>query len=203
MTEPFLMEQNSTRLSLAVLGTDDYTGKQPTGNVEYTLGDKKPLVNPSGYRLFLDVASGNQTLKVQSDNYFSHEEEVTLPLAGEPVIELTLKPTPAYPFPRGATLIRGTVRDTDGKLVPGATVKVVGKEVENKTTEKGEFVLYFKNLTEEDIIKINNKHYVRRNGSRRLMIRASHPDYVSKMNNTEVEEGRTASLNIEITKKGG
>jgi len=197
------MEQHSTRLSLAVSVVDDYTDRHLTGDVELALAEKRALVNPSGYYLFLDVADGNYILKVQADYYFSQEQDVTLPLSGEPVIELTLKLTPAYPFPRGATLIRGIVRDTDGKPVSEATVEVVGKGIENKTTEEGEFVLYFKNLTEEDIIKIGGKRYVRRNGRRRLMVRASHPDYRSKMESTEVEEGRTASLYIEIRKKGG
>ncbi len=203
MIESILMEQHSTRLSLAVSVVDDYTDRHLTGNVELALGEKRAMVNPGGYYLFLDVADGDYTLKVQADNYYSQEQDVALPLSGDPVVELTLKPTPAYPFPRGATLIRGIVRDTEGKPVPGATVKVVGKGIENKTTEEGEFVLYFKNLTEEDIIKIGGKRYVRRNNSRRLMVRASHPDYRSKTESTEVEEGRTASLNIEIRKKGG
>ena len=203
MTEPILMEQHSTRLSLAVSAVDDYTDRHLTGNVELALGKKRALVNPSGYYLFLDIADSDYTLKAQADYYFSQEQDVALPLSGDPIIELTLKPAPAYPFPRGATLIRGIVRDPDGKPVPGATVKVIGKEIENKTTEEGEFVLYFKNLTEDDIIKIGGERYVRRNHSRRLMVRASHPDYRSKMESAEVEEGRTASLYIEITKKGG
>jgi len=203
MMESILMEQHSTRLSLAVSVVDDYTDRQVAGDVELALAEKRALVNPSGYYLFLDVADGNYTLKVQADYYFSQEQDVTLPLSGEPVIELTLKPTPAYPFPRGATLIRGIIRDTDGKPVSGATAEVIGKEIENKTTEEGEFVLYFKNLTEDDIIKIGRKRYVRRNNSRRLMAKASHPDYRSKIKRTEVEEGKTVSLYIEIRKKGG
>ena len=100
-------------------------------------------------------------------------------------------------------MIRGIVRDTAGNPVPGATVEVVGKEIENTTTEEGEYVIYFKNLTEDDIIKIGGIRYVRRDSSRKLMIKASHPDYRSKMNNTEVEEGKTVSLNFEIKRKGG
>ena len=203
MIESILMEEHSTRLSLAVSVVDDYTDRHLTGDVELALAEKRALVNPSGYYLFLDVTDGNYILKVQADYYFSQEQDVTLPLSGEPVIELTLKPTPAYPFPRGATLIRGIIQDTDGKPVSGATVEVIGKEIENKTTEEGEFVLYFKNLTEDDIIKVGGGRYVRRNNSRRLMVKASHPDYRSKIKRTEVEEGKTVSLYIEIRKKGG
>ena len=201
--ESILIEQLSTRLSLAVSLVDDYTGKQPSGDIEIALDSKKALINPSGHYLFLDVAAGEYTLNVQNEYYFGQEHEITLPLSGDPVLELTLKPKPAYPFPRGATLIRGIVRDNHGEPVPEAKVEVVGKEIENKTTENGEFVLYFKNLTEDDIIKIGGKRYVRRNNSRRLMIKASHPACRSKIQHTEVEEGKTVSLYIEIRRKGG
>jgi hypothetical protein len=201
--ESILIEQLSTRLSLAVSVVDDYTGRQPSGDIEIALGGKKALVNPGGHHLFLDVAGGEYTLNVQNEYYFGQEHDITIPRSGEPVIELTLKPTPAYPFPRGATLIRGIVRDNHGEPVPEAKVEVIGKEIENKTTENGEFVLYFKNLTEDDIIKIGGKRYVRRNNSRRLMIKASHPAYKNKTNNTEVEEGTMVSLNFEIRRKGG
>ena len=89
------MEQLSTRLSLAVSLVDDYTGRQPSGNVEIALDSKRALVNPSGYHLFLDVADGEYTLNVQDEYYFGQEHEITLPLSGEPVTELTLKPSPA------------------------------------------------------------------------------------------------------------
>ena len=201
--DSILMEQLSTRLSLAVSLVDDYTGRQPSGNVEIALDSKRALVNPSGYHLFLDVADGEYTLNVQDEYYFGQEHEITLPLSGEPVTALTLKPSPAYPFPSGATLIRGIVRDTAGNPVPRATVEVVGKEIENTTTEEGEYVIYFKNLTEDDIIKIGGIRYVRRDSSRKLKIKASHPAYKNNTHNTEVEEGKTVSLNFEIKRKGG
>ncbi len=203
MTESILMEQHNTRLSLAVSLVDDYTDGRLTGSVELFLDEKKALLNPSGYYLLLDVADGDYTLRVQTDYYSSQEQDVTLPLSGEPAIELTLKPTPAYPFPRGATLIRGIVQDNDEKPVPGATVEIEGKGIENKTTEKGEFVIYFKNLTEEDIIKIGGEIYVRGNGNKRLKVKVTHPDYRNKTVQTEVEEGKTVSLYIEIRRKGG
>jgi hypothetical protein len=55
----------------------------------------------------------------------------------------TLFPTTAYPFPDGATLIRGTVTHA-GSPFPGATVKLVGSgDPAYLTGADGQFVLYW------------------------------------------------------------
>jgi len=70
----------------------------------------------------------------------------------------TLVPTPSYPFPSGATLLRGTVSTTTGPLA-GATVEQVsssaatGDSAVNPSTltdANGEFVLIFNNLSGMD-----------------------------------------------------
>lgn len=198
-----LVESTITKLSLAVSLIDDYTDSQPIGEIKLALGEKEAIRNRSGYYLFLDFATSDYPLKVQAQYYFDQEVDITLPLSGEPLANLTLKPNPSYPFSERATLIRGMVRDTEGEPVPGATVKIMGKEIENKTTQKGEFVLYFKALKERDIIKVNKKRYVRRDRSRRLRLMVTHPDYKTKTVPIEVEEGKTTAVSITLKKKGG
>jgi len=201
--ESILVERTITKLSLAIWLSDDYTDRQPIGEIKLSLGEKEAIRNRGGYYLFLDLPAGDYRLKTQAQYYFDQEVDITLPLAGDPVVNLTLKPNPSYPFSERATLIRGMVRGTDGEPVPEALVKITGKEIENKTTQEGEFVLYFKNLTEQDIIKVNKKRYVKRDGNRRLLLVVTHPNYRRKMVQVEVEEGKTTSISITLIKRGG
>jgi hypothetical protein len=150
------------------------------------------------------MPGGDYTLVTDTGNYLEETRHITLPLAGEPVITLTLVPSPVYPFPAGTTLIRGVARDEDdGNPVNDANVLVVGKGIETRTTGKGEFVLYFKGLTQDDITESGGKTYVKGNGNNRVRVRVIHPDYHNKTVQTEVEEGKTASMILELKRKGG
>lgn len=69
------------------------------------------------------------------------------------VVEILLRPRPAYPFSNNATLVRGLILDTGP--ADNAKVEVVGKTIQTIIDERGEFVLYFKGIGEENItIKI-------------------------------------------------
>jgi hypothetical protein len=109
------------------------------------------------------------------------------------VVNITLKPKPSYPFPPGATLIRGMVYDSAGKAVSEAKVKVKGKDVENKTTKEGEFVLYFRPLTEDEIIRVDGKKFVKGNGDKTLYLEVEY-DGVIETIEFEAEEGKTSSV---------
>lgn len=196
--EPMLAERIITKLSLAALPIDDFTGRQTIGEIKLTLGEKEATKNPSGYYVFLDLPPGNYKLKTQTQYYFDQEVDKTLPISisDGPSVPLILKPNPCYPFPERATLIRGTVKDIDGTPVSEAAVRIVGKEMESRTTEKGEFVLYFKTLKEQDIIKVNKKRYMKGDGDKELQLQVTHPNYDIKMVSVEAEEGKTTSVSI-------
>jgi hypothetical protein len=188
----------TTTLSVAVSLQDDYTGNQPIGKVKVFLAGRelKSVKNPSGYYLFLDLAGSEYQVRVETDYYFSEKTTVKLteldPL--NPVVRFKLKPKPSYPFSPGTTLIRGMVHSSDGNMIPGAKVEVPGKNVSNITTEKGEFVLYFKGLTEEDIIKEGNKRFVKGNGGKTVHLEATHDAKTGTKDLKEVREGQTTVL---------
>lgn len=170
----------STNLSLAVWLVDDYTQKTPAGyvNVKVKEGNVKAVKNLSGYYLFTDLLPGNYTVVSESDFYFSEETPVNTSLLDpkNPVLQIILKPKPAYPFPDNATLARGRV--SNANPVVNAVVKVVSKTIETKTDERGEFVLYFTGIKQESIsIEITK-------------------DADIKTVNTTVEEGKTVSLGV-------
>lgn len=188
----------TTRLSLAVSLIDEYTGKQPIGPVKvYLEGQElKHVKNRSGYYLFLDLPGNEYQVRVEAEYYFEDGTAVNLPDLDpkNPVVQFKLKPRPCYPFSNGTTLIRGMVRDIEENAAPGASVEIVGKDVSNITTEKGEFVLYFKGLTEEDIIKEGNKRFVRGNGGKTVHLEATHDAKTGKKDLKEVREGQTTAL---------
>jgi len=175
-------------------------GGRPIGGVEVSLEESKrqPIRNLSGYYLFTDLEEGDYTVRVTSDYY--EQEEVTIPVSypEDPnpedfVVSIILKPVPFYPFPPGATLIKGVVKgrprgEEDGELQPiaGVRVRVFGEKQEDYTTEKGEFVIYF-------IWPPEGKFAER--------LRFTHSDYRRRQVSVEMEEGKTTSVSATMRPK--
>jgi hypothetical protein len=144
------------KLSLAVWPEDVFTQERPIGMITAGLKEEKhvPIVNLSGYHCFVNVPDGNYILTIESTYYNSVERTISLPYPDpkKPVETILLDPKPGYPFPQGATLVRGIVSITEP--VADALVRVIEKDIETKTDAKGIFVLFFKKLKErkENII---------------------------------------------------
>ncbi|MDR7665823.1 hypothetical protein RG963_08565 [Methanosarcina sp. Z-7115] len=151
---------SSLSLSFAVWLVDDYTQKEPLGEVRVMLnGEKittvKALKNLSGYHTFSGLPKGTYTLSVKSEFYFSEERIVdtsSFVNSKEPVVEIVLKPKPLYPFPDRITLLRGLLDPLvpEPDLLAGITIKAIskstGREILGIPDEKGEFVLYFREI---------------------------------------------------------
>lgn len=194
----------ATKLSAAVSLIDDYTEKQAFGDVQvYIKGlNVEPVRNLGGYYLFFKLHGDDEEYIIRAAAGFYFEKEKAFKISeldsSNPVVQLTLKPKPAYPFPSGSTLIRGMVKDRNKNPVPRARVEVTGKEVGNETTGRGEFVLYFKGLKEEDLI---DTKYVRGKGGRTIHLRAGHHGKTGLIDLEEVEEGRTTIVKEPIILK--
>jgi hypothetical protein len=187
-----------TRISLAVELVDKYTNEQAVGRVRVFIKEvsQEGRKNPSGYFLFLNIPDGVYTISVKSEHYLDEERVLSLPssLPENPLVSIFLEPRPSYPFPPGATLIRGLVRDPVDNPIAEARVEIVGKNIENRSAENGEFVLYFGALKETDIIRVNGKSFVKGNGDQMITVRANHPNYGTLSATTEVQEGTAASV---------
>lgn len=203
-----LAEFITSRLSLAVDITDDYQENRITSDCNVCLQDHntQPVKNPCGYYLFLDLKGDNETVLVQGgDHYFDNtSEKITLdeldPLS--PVVHITLKPTPSYPFPSSATLIRGCVMDSQNNGISGAALTVKKTEFETHTTATGEFVIYFRGLHDYDVETEHGKKMVKIDG-KNPVLNIEHPDYrnnkgkiLKKKVTVEVEEGKTTLFSI-------
>ncbi len=158
------------KLSFAIWLIDDYTEGKPVGGIRVEIKDtgKKAFRNLSGYYCFTGLEAGSYTVSIKPELYFPEEiiadmlafsdpKNPVVEVNGKP--EIALKPNPGYPFPASATLVRGLIESGSGKPVAGLRVRVKGKDIENLTDSRGEFVLYFKNLvkTEEVILIINGE----------------------------------------------
>lgn len=146
----------STKLAFAVSVTDQFTGETPVGQLIVRVKDddqRKPVKNPSGYYCFTDLPPGKYTVVVEpnqvtADWYFPEETVFEVkaqpPVVLNPVVEITLKPKPTYPFPGNATLVRAVVRTSNKEPVADAAVTVRERSEQAQTDANGEFVLYFK-----------------------------------------------------------
>ncbi len=215
--EHFLVEQDLLQVSIGVFPIDHAAVKNyPLGEVKVHLEDKEVRVikNSSGYFVLVNLPDGPYRVYVEAEYYFSKDFMLQLPPPAVPVapvdeVELqvyqgvllalvTLHPKPTYPFLAGSSLIRGMVFDADENPVSGALVRVIGKPVQNLTTNNGEFVLYFQNLSEEDIILIDGKKFILGNGDENIRIEADHPVFgTSPTIITRLEEGTTVSARID------
>jgi len=122
----------------------------PDGN--YTL-----VVQPdqtSGNQLFLQPRQVGQPWT----NDFERPVVLPMPNPLNPLEIVTLAPTPAYPFPANATLVRGLVQQ-GGAAVPNVVVTArydevdpadasltIATDVETLTDREGEYALFFKRL---------------------------------------------------------
>lgn len=167
----------------------------PSGLIEVILKgpNRKAIKNPSGYFVFLGLEDGDYEVQIDSAHYLSKDFAISLPDPGPPpddevnfvdlgeavLAEVTLIPDVSYPFPSGATLLRGQVLESSGAPVPAALLTVLDDlgtpsalPVSFRANARGQFVLFCNKLTKPLIKEINGKAY---EGSRNLRIRAQHP----------------------------
>jgi len=156
----------TTRLSFAIWLIDDYTKGKPIGRIQVGIKEtgKKAIGNLNGYYCFTDLEVGNYNVNIRSDLYFPEERTVntsSFPDPKNPVLEIALKPGPVYPFPENATLLRGVVRDIINVNEPirNAKVRVIDKSVETVTDEQGNFVLYFREINNEENVNVEIQKY--------------------------------------------
>jgi len=183
---PRTVDHREATLSFAVRLTDAFTGNRPEDvTVAIDPVDVDPVLNPSGYHVFLDLDADAVTLTVDGgDDYVDERRRVLFDpeaadadpgsdtaVAGDDdgseavpthvvedpstPLEIELTPTPAYAFPSSTTTVRGHVEDADGDPVAGATVTLREFDPVVETTDSGEFALW---------APVTAEHVVRRDG---------------------------------------
>jgi hypothetical protein len=188
------------QLSLAVSLKDKYSGDMPRGEVGLFInGNDKPALNPSGYYAFINLPKGSYNVEVVSENYL--DEMVPDIYVGDKYVflEITLTPRPSYSFPCGETLVRGTLKDSNGPA-PGALLEgSMHSGFSSRTDEKGEFVMFFGVLSEEDVMEDNGIIYLMSHSAqgqdREIPVECRVDDRLMQIDNklTDVAVGTTTS----------
>lgn len=133
MTEAVMLQppdRSVSRLAFAVRLVDDFAPeREPPAGVTVTLtgGGTQGVRNPGGWHLFMDLPARTYRVSARSELYLAEDKEIDTALLdpGLPVVELLLKPSAAYPFPPGTTLVRCVVRNEADLGVPDARVEAV------------------------------------------------------------------------------
>jgi hypothetical protein len=196
-----ILETNSVRLSMAIYLQDAFSKIEPIGlvNVSMRGSSKKPIKNASFYYLFLNLPDGDYTFDIKSDYYFDETYTYTVTQIFRDPLSISLLPKPSYPFPPGETLVRGVLMDPDNpeNPMPNAELSWKDGKVLSRTTELGEFVIYFGGLTEDDIKEdpITGKKFVVGDVGTTLNIKVIYNGATSILTISDVEFGKTNSLN--------
>lgn len=181
--------RQTSRLSLAVRLVDRFTARTPRSPPRVRLEgrDATPVENPSGYYVFLDLEAGMETLLVEgATNYIDSRvtgvEVIDLGDPGTtvdpsdpdtlPLETVYLAPSPAYRFPDGTTLVRGTVSGPGGDPLPDARLTVQhGDSVTRteggpvtRTDQNGEYVLFFDPVTTADVVDSSGRSVIELDG---------------------------------------
>jgi len=239
-------ETFKSKLTLAVLLVDDFTGEAPIGDFEVSINQLSLMAqrNISGYYLFVDQADRlrdeylleiknianpeARTKNSELENYKSNfcivgsdllERIQPMPilvgdinqnLQNDPVVRIALVPNTAYPFANGETLIRGIVQaagvDSNGNsvIIPvaGAKVQIWDNKFSYDTDERGDFVFYFKNLKNEDIVQEDQKKFIKMGSDTVFDLNVSCEGFENfARENLRAEFGKTTTVNVTLVKE--
>lgn len=142
-----VLQENTVRLTAVLRLRDVFSGGAPVGELDVGLveNERRPILNPEGYVLFIDLPEGNYTLRVNAQYYELNETIVFNPAdmdVQNAAVDVPLVPKPSYPFPATATLLRGLVRDPAGQALAGVQVQLVDGPVA-RTGADGRYVFFF------------------------------------------------------------
>jgi hypothetical protein len=148
------------------------TALAPSGGAREVFPTAPELVllrNPSGFDLFFGglrwpdgvarrplrrpLEDGSYELRIESAYYQVRSETVTLPRPLSPPRTLLL-PGFAYPFPDGATVLRGTVQAADGQGAEGAVVTSGGSSAPYRTDSTGQWALVFPQVPSSGVVTV-------------------------------------------------
>lgn len=203
MTTPAVtfLERRSRRLSFAVYLLDDYSKGLPLGMIDVFLDDgRRATKNASSYYLFLDLPEDEYRVLVRSDYYFDEKSAPinTATYNNKNTINISLMPRPSYPFGPGETLVRGILLDGDGRPISGGMLSghAANKDFSSRTTETGEFVIYFGTLGEEDVVEEDEKYFIKGHTDPEIKISIEWAGRSREMELEEVEVGTTRSITV-------
>jgi hypothetical protein len=196
------------------LPIDDFTGRSPIGKLKIFIKELEyaSIPNRSGYYLFLDLnekLTDDHTLVIESEEKYYIKQSIPIKdvmghiLKSQPEVKISLIPNSSYPFSSGITLVRGTVvaNGADNNNIPikkpvsGAKAEIKARSIDSKTDERGNFVLYFKNLKKNDVVEKNEKKFIKMGAGTKFNLIITCEGYKEFKEKGEVEVGTVAVFN--------
>lgn len=162
------LEQKIKRPSVVFYLIDDFTKDKPTGKIEVSIEGMniKPVMNRSGYYIFFGLPEMELEFVIKAEGFEEKREKILIKKDSPTIKTISLIPLPAYSFPSGSTIIRGTVFE-EGTANPievvMVTLTIFGRNKQMTTTGGGRFVIYLNELNENRITKKNGNYIVKDN----------------------------------------
>jgi hypothetical protein len=132
-----------SRFALASSSHEEDLLDQPYPRVILDGTTERPIENPSGYLLFLDVSEESiKTISVKGGSQYVDQSDVALPNSdpNEP-LEVVLLPSSSYPLPPKTSFIYGHLLDDDNEPISNASIRIQNVGRSTKTSTDGTFFL--------------------------------------------------------------
>lgn len=214
--ERTVLDETRTTLAVAVKLTDAFTDGRPRVPPRVRLaGRSEPFIRtPSGFAVLTDPPEGTSsvTLAVDGDpRYLPERRKVQIDPESSPQVEtIDLLPSPAYRFPAGTTLVRGSIT-ANGDPVASVDVGIVTDDVDagdepsftaaGRSDVRGEYAMFVRGITDDDVrdgYDGENDRVVHVRGEKPI-IRAHHSDTEQERRETvAMPEGATTRLDLDL-----
>ena len=156
-------EKIKSSLSLAVILKDDLTPDKSVKGEVFLMATgikKQPIRHKTGYFLFMDLPKREYQLTAGGRFYKLENYPINMDSINpkEPFVEVFLKQKSIYPFPQGSTVIKGSIINSENKLISDASIKIKETDTETISENDGGFFFYFDTVDEDkNIVFIINK----------------------------------------------
>lgn len=176
------------KLLFAVQPKDAFSPKtKVVGNCDVKIndGDITFIKNRSGFYCVTNKPAGEYSITIS--NKFYCKQTVVINTndldANLPAFDMELEPNLTYAFPKGTTLIRGRVSDSEGVDITGAVVTLDDNNKEFVTDNMGRFTFYFKQVEDD---------------TKEVELTVNKSGYLEKEVEVEITKGEVNKLNITL-----
>jgi hypothetical protein len=165
------LERMKSSLTLAVLLKDNLSpDKKALGDLFLSVPRKRKAIirSSTGHFLLIGLPKIDQIISGGGEYYFQGRLSIDYKQGvlfvdnnqidpKNPVTSMTLSPKSNYPFPKGLTILKGKIIDTDDKPINQASISIVNMNLSTISDDRGEYFIQFTVLDEDIIVALDIK----------------------------------------------